>query len=756
MNSRESGSVSTVVCVCAASFFVASILFFGTSTAAAQQAAPAMSGAAPSAVPSLISYNGVLGNSGSQSRAAVTGVTFLLYRDEQGGAPLWIETQNVTPDKTGHYVAQLGATSTNGLPPDLFRNGEPRWLAVQVAGEAEQPRVLLVAVPYAMKAADAATLGGLPPSAFVLAAPPVAMGSADSTPAQTTADTAPPPTSVSGSGTTDYLPLWTSSSALGNSVLFQSGTGSTAKLGINTATPAVTLDVKGATNVRGILLLPTTNSATATTGYNSNPLKFTASSYNSATAKAVTEGFQWQAEPSGNNTSTPSATLNLLFGAGVPPTETGLTISSNGVFTFASGQTFPGSGTVTSVGVSAPSSDFTVSGSPITTSGTLALNWAVAPTNAATANAIVKRDANGSFSAGPIGATNTVTGGTAFTANDASNGSGGYAIQGLSNSGTGVLGSGVPYGVFGSGFSVGVYGTGNTGVSANGYTGLNAYGSNTGTFSEGASYGVYASGNYGVYGSGGAYGVYGTGGTGVYGTGPTGVTGVGLYTTPVGVYAQAGDGGWAVDAYNTASGTGVLAGSDTGYAGWFNGVTDVDGNLDVAGTLTADTKKFRIDHPLDPANKYLEHASVESSELLDIYTGNVTTDARGEATVRLPQWFEALNTDFRYQLTVIGQFAQAIISRKIENHQFQIRSNAPSVEVSWQVTGVRNDAYARAHPLQPEIEKPEAERGFYRHPELYGAPAEKSVAWAQQPKAMKQWKEARAKAAAQGGTAPKP
>ena len=120
-----------------------------------------MSGAAPSAVPSLISYNGVLGNSGSQSRAAVAGVTFLLYRDEQGGAPLWIETQNVTPDKTGHYVAQLGATSTNGLPPDLFRNGEPRWLAVQVAGEAEQPRVLLVAVPYAMKAADAATLGGL-------------------------------------------------------------------------------------------------------------------------------------------------------------------------------------------------------------------------------------------------------------------------------------------------------------------------------------------------------------------------------------------------------------------------------------------------------------------------------------------------------------------------------------------------------------------------------------------------------------------
>ena len=88
-----------------------------------------------------------------------------------------------------------------------------------------------------------------------------------------------------------------------------------------------------------------------------------------------------------------------------------------------------------------------------------------------------------------------------------------------------------------------------------------------------------------------------------------------------------------------------------------------------------------------------------------IYTGNVITNAQGEATVAMPEWFEALNTDFRYQLTVVGQFAQAIVGHKIENHQFQIKTNAPNVEVSWQVTAVRQDAYAKAHPLVVEEEK---------------------------------------------------
>ncbi len=154
-----------------------------------------------------------------------------------------------------------------------------------------------------------------------------------------------------------------------------------------------------------------------------------------------------------------------------------------------------------------------------------------------------------------------------------------------------------------------------------------------------------------------------------------------------------------------------------------NGVY-INGNLNVTGSITGATKNFTIDHPLDPANKYLVHASVESSEMMNIYTGNVTTDDEGEATVQLPDWFEALNTDFRYQLTVIGQFAQAIVAREIQNHQFVIRTNAPNVKVSWQVAGVRQDAYAKAHPLVVEQEKSARERASHVPADQQAAPKE--------------------------------
>src|ERR1700686_1697084 len=103
--------------------------------------------------------------------------------------------------------------------------------------------------------------------------------------------------------------------------------------------------------------------------------------------------------------------------------------------------------------------------------------------------------------------------------------------------------------------------------------------------------------------------------------------------------------------------------------------------------------------------------------MMNIYNGNVTTDAKGSAVVQLPEWFEALNRDFRYQLTVIGQFAQAIVASKVANHNFGIKTDKPNVEVSWQVTGLRQDAYTKAHPLVVEEEKPAAERGHYLHPE---------------------------------------
>jgi hypothetical protein len=129
----------------------------------------------------------------------------------------------------------------------------------------------------------------------------------------------------------------------------------------------------------------------------------------------------------------------------------------------------------------------------------------------------------------------------------------------------------------------------------------------------------------------------------------------------------------------------------------------------------------------------------------NIYDGNVTTDASGQAVVELPEWFEALNRDFRYQLTTIGQPAQAWIASKIANHAFTIKTDKPNVEISWQVTGIRQDAWANAHRTPVEEEKNARDRGHYLHPELYGAPEEQSVEWARHPDMMKRLKEMRTK-----------
>jgi len=344
---------------------------------AQQPASTISSGAATTTgtvVPRLVNFAGKLTDNNGKPLSGVVGVTFLLYRDPQGGAPLWIETQNVQPDKSGYYSVMLGSTAPQGLPDDLFVSGEARWLGVQVTGQEEQPRVLLVAVPYALKAHDAETIGGLPPSAFLLAPLPVktATASATTTASSTNESQAPPPNgAITGLGTFGYIPLWDSTSDVINSALFQTGTGSTSKVGINTSTPATTLDVKGASTFRGVMSLPALGSATTAKGFNSQPLSLVASTYNSASSTPVNEYFNWQSEPVGNNTASTSASLNLLFGAGATkPVETGLKIASNGIVSFATGQTFPGtgSGTVTSVGSGAG-----LAGGPITGSGSLSI-----------------------------------------------------------------------------------------------------------------------------------------------------------------------------------------------------------------------------------------------------------------------------------------------------------------------------------------------------------------------------------------------
>jgi len=322
-------------------------------------------------VPNLVNFAGTLKDSRGHPIQSVTGVTFSLYAQEEGGVPLWLETQNVQADGKGNYTVQLGATKAEGLPLELFTSSTARWLGVQINGGEEQPRVLLVSVPYALKAADSQTLGGLPASAFMLAAPSNVGNNA------TTASTKvqspsipPPPAAITGTGTANFLPRFTAAATIGNSAIFQTGASPTAKIGINNSAPIAALDVSGAANINGQLTLPSNGIASAAGGKLSQALNIRASAFNSGSATAVQQNFQWVAEPTGNNTATPSGTLNLLFAQGsTTPVETGFRIGHKGIVSFASGQTFPGTGPGTIKGVTAGTG---LSGGG--TSGTVTLN----------------------------------------------------------------------------------------------------------------------------------------------------------------------------------------------------------------------------------------------------------------------------------------------------------------------------------------------------------------------------------------------
>jgi hypothetical protein len=219
------------------------------------------------AVPRLVQFAGTLKDASAKPVAGLESVTFAIYEEQDGGTALWSETENVNADAMGHYTALLGATTSGGVPVELFGTEHSRWLGVSIAGQPEMPRVLLASVPYALKAVDAESLGGIPASAFVRVNPSVVEGAtgnaqpngaaapasspasaSGSTPVSNAAPASPAP-AVSGSGTTGSIPLWTSSTTLGNSALFQNSAGN---VGIGTLTPTQTFEVhRGNALVRG-------------------------------------------------------------------------------------------------------------------------------------------------------------------------------------------------------------------------------------------------------------------------------------------------------------------------------------------------------------------------------------------------------------------------------------------------------------------------------------------------------------------------
>ena len=231
-----------------------------------------------------------------------------------------------------------------------------------------------------------------------------------------------------------------------------------------------------------------------------------------------------------------------------------------------------------------------------------------------------------------------------------------------------------------------------------------------------------------------APGVIGDGGRGIHSEGGDSNTGDG------------GDGALLRGGTGTGvgkfGGIGVLAiggmgekGAVKGLAGSFVGDVEVEGNFSVTG---GGTKNFKIDHPLDPENKYLYHAAIESSEVLNIYSGNIRLDGGGEAIVKLPEWFEALNKDFRYALTPIGAPGPGLyIAQEVSKNQFRVAGGLPGTMVSWQVTGIRSDAAIRHRPFRLEEDKDQSERGYYLIPEAYGQPAERSIMRSRNPETTK-------------------
>jgi len=596
-------------------------------------------------VPPMVQFGGVLTDTNGKTLTGTIGVTFSLYKDSQGGAPLWLETQNVRADKSGHYSVMLGAASSQGLPAALFASGEARWLGVQAQGQAEQPRVALMSVPYALKALDAETIGGRPASSFMLA--PASSGNSGKGPKA-------PPGTITGSGTADFVPIFTGTTTIGNSAIFQTVGGN---VGIATTTPAAKLDVKGTGDVRDTLTL------------------------------------------------FPKSSHPVLSVHG-----TALSVDHTGLVTFVSGQTFPGTGTVTSVGSGAG-----LTGGPITTSGTLSIQTA-GVTNSMLQNSSLTVGAGTGLSGGgsvSLGGSTTLSlashacasgsalsalpftcspfatlGANTFTANQTVDGSL-TATTGLS----GLSSTVGAYGVYGNNSAT-------SGVGTNGVFGGTASPLGTGTVGVN-----FSSGGYGVYGEAksslgiGTFGQKGTGissvgnnnlgkvGVGVWGDGGTAAWGVAGSVDDGygGVFENNSGGNLTLYAYNfDSSGLAFFAGG----AGGGDCEIDTFGDLACTGTITpvvainGGSRKVALS-PIESPKNWFEDAG--SAQLVN-----------GSAVVALdPEFIQTVNTQMDYKVFPVpnGDCKGLYVSSKTPT-SFEVRElggGTSSIRFDYRIMALRRN-----------------------------------------------------------------
>jgi hypothetical protein len=657
----------------------------------AQQLSASGSSARPAVVPRLIQFSQkVKGAAGS-----VAGITFALYKDQEGGAPIWLETQNVAIDADGNYTALLGSSSKDGVPLELFTSGAARWLGVQVQGSAEeQDRVLLVSVPYALKAHEAETLAGRSVSDFVLSEQAVQRA-----PIQSSVKTASPQakaTSGAGVAVVSDGPTNFTGTTSGQVVKVTqegAGAGLSASTGSN-VNPAVS--ATNSNSSAAVVALIGTSTSTAGTGVEGEATASTGVTTGVLGTSSSNGGIGviGVAGNSAGNTKGVSGTANSTNGIGVygyAVNSTGNTIGVQGIVNSPTGSAFQGINTV----AGGPAGYF--QGAVVVTSqGDLGESATLTATNTATsgpANGIVGQ--TDSSTAIAIVGINTTPGGQAGnfqgTVAVASQGDlGESATLTATNTAT----SGPANGIVGQTSSS----TSNAIVGINTNAGGPA-GNFLGTVSVTSDGGNQALGATNTATSGSAHGIVGQTSS------PTSAGVIGLANGAGGQGVRGGT--------ESAAAIGVLGyNNGGGVAGQFQGNVEIFGSATISGILNVSgAKHFRIDDPIDPANKYLYHASIESSEMKNLYDGVTTLDRHGRAVIDLPDWFEALNTDFRYQLTAIGRSGPKLyVAREIRDHQFQIAGGRPGMRVSWMVTGVRHDAWAQAHPMQVEEEKSVVER----------------------------------------------
>ena len=721
-------------------------------------------------IPRILSYQGVLTDTLDKAKPdGAYSFTFRLYTVPGGGSALWQETK-LLPVVHGLFATSLGDVTPLGLPFDV-----PYFLGVQVGADPEMaPRIALTSSGYSLRSlrSDTATVALHAPTQNVVDSariagtlPPGAVGPAQiASGAVTAAKIATGQVVKSLNGLTDVLMMRGSGGATVTS------NGDTIIISATSGGGGLTLPFSGSGSSSGSLFSVSNSGSGTATGVFGEGL-FGVWGHATGSNGAALFG---QAGPSTRGI------IGEAYATAVPgsPINTGVVgLSQTGIGVYAGsiyGDAIQAGKGIADTGRIA----FFENNNTNNNSNLLEVS------NYGKGSAALFTVRSGS-NAPALEARYTSGSGDGITGRSTSgNGNGVHGVGGV-----GVLGEGGPYGVLGTATTIGVWGTasatsGNTrgvyGI-ASSPSGAAIYGTNSaGTAVQGISgTGIAVAGTtggtgYGVSGVGGARGVYGQGQTGVWGqnagspgygvygesAGQTGVYGnsstnlgvfgfggaTGMYgkstaSTGSGVYAEGSRAVWGYSTFGYGSGLegwgatiGVyghnLSGtpgrdayiSTASYAGEFYG------NVAVVGNLSKSGGSFKIDHPLDPAGKYLSHSFVESPDMKNIYDGVVTLDASGAATVQLPDWCEALNRDFRYQLTAVGAPGPNLyIAQEVKGNAFRIAGGTAQMKVSWQLTGIRQDAWANAHRIPVEESKPAAEVGTYLHPELFGQAEARSV-----------------------------